>query len=41
MVELLLRSGAAPGLTGEDGRDAAALAREAGHEALAIRIERT
>lgn len=40
MVELLLRSGASRGLAGEDGRDAAALAREAGHEALAKRIER-
>ena len=39
LVDLLLANGADPSLTTGDGRDAAALARDAGHEDLARRLE--
>ena len=39
LVDLLVASGADPTLTDDAGRDAAALAREAGHHELARRLE--
>ena len=39
LVDLLLRHGADPALTSEDGKTAAAVAREHSHEALAARLE--
>lgn len=39
LVDLLLRADADPRLAADDGRTAADLARTAGHEALAVRLE--
>ena len=39
MVDLLLESGANPALVSEDGKTAADVAREHGHEALAVHLQ--